>query len=187
NGCELFLAQVTGTVSKEKRVEDVPVIRDFPKVFLEDLPRLPLPRLVEFRIDLVPGATPVARSSVYSKINPRSGYDQLCIREEYIPFTAFRTRGEIHVDPAKIEAIKIWVALTKPTEVRQFLGLAGYYRWFIKEFSLIAKPLTKLTQKNKPFIWGNDEEKAFQTLKRKLCSAPILSLPEGSEDFCGVL
>nr|GFB37713.1 putative reverse transcriptase domain-containing protein [Tanacetum cinerariifolium] len=58
-----------------------------------------------------------------------------------------------------------------------------YYRRFIKEFSLIAKPLTKLTQKNKPFIWGNDEEKAFQTLKRKLCSAPILSLPEESEDF----
>nr|GFB86293.1 putative reverse transcriptase domain-containing protein [Tanacetum cinerariifolium] len=63
------------------------------------------------------------------------------------------------------------------------LGLVGYYRRFIKEFSLIAKPLTKLTQKNKPFVWGNDEEEAFQTLKRKLCSVPILSLPEGSEDF----
>nr|GFD32707.1 reverse transcriptase domain-containing protein [Tanacetum cinerariifolium] len=49
--------------------------------------------------------------------------------------------------------------------------------------SLIAKPLSKLTQKNKPFIWGNNEEEAFQRLKRKLCSAPILSLPEGSEDF----
>nr|GFD04872.1 putative reverse transcriptase domain-containing protein [Tanacetum cinerariifolium] len=49
--------------------------------------------------------------------------------------------------------------------------------------SLIAKPLTKLTQKNKPFVWGNNEEEAFQTLKRKLCSALILSLPEGSEDF----
>nr|GFB90612.1 putative reverse transcriptase domain-containing protein [Tanacetum cinerariifolium] len=89
----------------------------------------------------------------------------------------------IHVDPAKIEAIKSWAALTTPTEVRQFLGLAGYYRRFIKEFSLIAKPLTKLTQVGKPFIWGNNEEEAFQTLKQKLCSAPILSLPEGSEDF----
>nr|GFA78252.1 putative reverse transcriptase domain-containing protein [Tanacetum cinerariifolium] len=66
---------------------------------------------------------------------------------------------------------------------RQFLGLAGYYRRFIKEFFLIAKPLTKLTQKGKPFIWGNNDEEAFQTLKQKLCSAPILSLPEGSEDF----
>nr|GEU52418.1 reverse transcriptase domain-containing protein [Tanacetum cinerariifolium] len=60
NGCELFLAQVTETVSKEKRVEDVPVIRDFPKVFLKDLPGLPPPRQVEFRIDPIPGATPVA-------------------------------------------------------------------------------------------------------------------------------
>nr|GEW16594.1 putative reverse transcriptase domain-containing protein [Tanacetum cinerariifolium] len=62
NGCELFLAQVTGTVSKEKRVEDVPVVRDFPEVFPEDLPGLPPPRQVEFRIDLIPGATPVARA-----------------------------------------------------------------------------------------------------------------------------
>ncbi|GJX78540.1 putative reverse transcriptase domain-containing protein [Tanacetum coccineum] len=89
----------------------------------------------------------------------------------------------VHVDPAKIEAIKNWVALTTPTEVRQFLGLAGYYRRFIKEFSLISKPLTKLTQKNKPYVWGDDEEEAFQTLKMKLCSASILLLPEGSEDF----
>nr|GFA01723.1 hypothetical protein [Tanacetum cinerariifolium] len=62
-------------------------------------------------------------------------------------------------------------------------GLAGYYRRFIKEFSLIAKPLSKLTQKNKPFLWGNNEKEAFQTLKRKLCCAPILSFPEGSKDF----
>nr|GEZ29199.1 putative reverse transcriptase domain-containing protein [Tanacetum cinerariifolium] len=62
NGCELFLAQVTGTVSKEKRVEDVPVIRNFPEVFPEDLPGRPPPRQVEFRIDLVPGATHVARA-----------------------------------------------------------------------------------------------------------------------------
>ncbi|GJZ77502.1 putative reverse transcriptase domain-containing protein [Tanacetum coccineum] len=89
----------------------------------------------------------------------------------------------VHVDPAKIEAIKNWAAPTTPTEVRQFLGLAGYYRRFIKDFSLISKPLTKLTQKNKPYVWGDDEEEAFQTLKLKLCSAPILSLPEGSEDF----
>nr|GFB33454.1 putative reverse transcriptase domain-containing protein [Tanacetum cinerariifolium] len=61
NDCELFLAQVTGTVSKEKRVRDVPVISDFPEVFSEDLPGLPPPRQVEFRIDLVPGATPMAR------------------------------------------------------------------------------------------------------------------------------
>ncbi|GJW04179.1 hypothetical protein Tco_1563035 [Tanacetum coccineum] len=307
------------------------VIRDFPEVFPEELPGLPLPRQVEFRIDLVSRAAPVARapyrlapskmkelsvqlqellekgfihpnyhelnkltvenryplprindlfyqlqgSSVYSKIDMRSRYHQLRIKEEDIPITAFRTRyghfefqvmpfgltnmpavfmdlmnrvckpyldkfvivfiddiliyskndeehgkhlktisellkkeklyakflkcdfwldsiqflghmidrSGIHVDPAKIEAIKSWAALTTPTEVRQFLGLAGYYQRFIKGFSLISKPLTKLTQKNKKYEWGSEEEEAFQTLKWKLCSAPILALPEGTKDF----
>ncbi|GJV24141.1 putative reverse transcriptase domain-containing protein, partial [Tanacetum coccineum] len=87
----------------------------------------------------------------------------------------------VHVDPFKIEAIKSWAAPTTPTEVRQFLGLVGYYRRFIEGFSLISKPLTKLTQKNKKYEWGKEE--AFQTLKQKLCSAPILALPEGTKDF----
>ncbi|GKB06326.1 hypothetical protein Tco_0834559 [Tanacetum coccineum] len=65
------------------------------------------------------------------------------------------------VDPAKIEAIKNWAETTTPTEVRQFLGLAGYYRRFIEGFSWIAKPLTKLTQKNKIYEWGEEEEEAF--------------------------
>nr|GFC65020.1 putative reverse transcriptase domain-containing protein [Tanacetum cinerariifolium] len=64
----------------------------------------------------------------------------------------------IHVDPAKIEAIKDWESPKTPTDIRQFLGLGGHYRRFI-------------------------EEAAFQLLKRKLCSAPILALPEGSENF----
>nr|GEX21359.1 hypothetical protein [Tanacetum cinerariifolium] len=89
----------------------------------------------------------------------------------------------IHVDPTKIEAIKNWATPTTPTEVRRFLELAGYYRRFIKGFSLISKPLTKLTQKNKKYEWGKDEEEAFQLLKQKLCCAPTLSLPEGTEDF----
>nr|GFC16697.1 putative reverse transcriptase domain-containing protein [Tanacetum cinerariifolium] len=89
----------------------------------------------------------------------------------------------IHVDPAKIESIKDWVSPKKPTEIHQFLGLAGYYRRFIEGFSKIAKPMTKLTQKKIKFEWGDKQEAAFQPLKQKLCSAPILALPEGSEDF----
>ncbi|GJY66003.1 putative nucleotidyltransferase, ribonuclease H [Tanacetum coccineum] len=230
--------------------------------------RYPLPRIDDL-FDQLQG------SSVYSKIDLRSGYHQLRIREEDIPITAFRTRyghyefqvmpfgltnapavfmdlmnrvckpyldkfvivfiddiliysktkGEhsehlkiildllkkeklyakfskcdfwlesvqflghvinregVHVDPAKIEAVKNWPVPKSPTEVRQFMGLAGYYRRFIEGFSLIAKPLTKLTQKNKRFEWGADEDEAFQKLKQDLCTAPILALPEGPDDF----
>ncbi|KAJ9544313.1 hypothetical protein OSB04_024020 [Centaurea solstitialis] len=89
----------------------------------------------------------------------------------------------IHVDPAKIEAIKKWEAPKTPTEIRQFLGSAGYYRRFIANFSKIAQPLTTLTQKDEKFIWGEKQEEAFQLLKHKLCNAPILALPEGTDNF----
>ncbi|GJY63439.1 putative reverse transcriptase domain-containing protein [Tanacetum coccineum] len=320
-GCQVFLAQISAKKeedkSERKQIEDVPIVRDFPEVFPEDLPGLPPARPVEFQIDLIPGAAPVARapyrlapsemkelseqlqelsdkvknryplpriddlfdqlqgSSIYSKIDLRSGYHQLRVREQDVPKTAFRTRyghyefqvmpfgltnapavfmdlmnrvckpyldkfvivfiddiliyskdereheehlkailellkkeklyakfskcefwipkvqflghvidsRGIHVDPAKIESIKDWASPKTPTEIRQFLGLAGYYRRFIEGFSKIAKSMTKLTQKGIKFDWGEKEENAFQLIKQKLCSAPILALPEGSEDF----
>nr|GFC26958.1 putative reverse transcriptase domain-containing protein [Tanacetum cinerariifolium] len=89
----------------------------------------------------------------------------------------------IHVDPAKIESVKDWASPKSPTEIRQFLGLAGYYQRFIEGFSKIAKPMTKLTQKKVKFEWGDKQEAAFQLLKQKLCSAPSLALPKGSKDF----
>ncbi|GKC85971.1 putative reverse transcriptase domain-containing protein [Tanacetum coccineum] len=124
-------------------------------------------------------------SRVYSKINLRSGYHQLRVQEEYIPKTAFRTRyghyefqvmpfgltnapAGIHVDPAKIESIKDWASPKTLTEIRQFLGLAGYYRRFIKGFSKIAKPMTKLTQKNVKFDWSEKAEAAFQLYEAKV-------------------
>nr|GFB70518.1 putative reverse transcriptase domain-containing protein [Tanacetum cinerariifolium] len=89
----------------------------------------------------------------------------------------------IHVDPTKIESVKDWASPKSSTEIRQFLGLVGYYRRFIEGFSKMAKPMIKLTQKKVKFEWGDKQEAAFQLLKQKLCSASILALPEGSEDF----
>ncbi|GJT50807.1 putative reverse transcriptase domain-containing protein [Tanacetum coccineum] len=97
-------------------------------------------------------------------------------------FMDLMNRG-IHVDPAKIESVKDWASPKSATEIRQFLGLAGYYRRFIEGFSKIAKPMTKLTQKKIKFDWSDKAEAAFQLIKQKLCSAPILALPEGNEDF----
>ncbi|KAF5756737.1 putative nucleotidyltransferase, Ribonuclease H [Helianthus annuus] len=353
-GCAAFLAHIVDKKVEEPKIEDIPVVREYPEVFPEDLPGLPPQRQVEFHIDLVPGAAPVVKapyrlapsemqelstqlqelldkgfirpsfspwgapvffvkkkdgslrmcidyrelnkltiknryplpriddlfdqlqgSSFYSKIDLRFGYHQLRIQEESIPKTAFRTRyghyeflvmpfgltnapavfmdlmnrvckpyldkfvivfiddiliysktkaeheqhlrailellkkeqlyakfskcefwirevqfhghvvnGDgIHVDPTKIEAIKNWETPKTPTEIRQFLGFAGYYRRFIENFSKIVQPLTLLTQKDKKFDWGIKQEEAFQILKEKLCNAPILALPEGTDDF----
>ncbi|GJW04366.1 putative reverse transcriptase domain-containing protein [Tanacetum coccineum] len=357
-GCPIFLAHVTTKKaedkSKEKRLEDVPIVQDFLEVFPEDLPGIPPTRQVKFQIDLIPGAAPVAQapyrlalsemkelsdelkelfdkgfirpssspwgapvlfvknkdgsfrmcidywelikltvknryplpriddlfdqiqgSSVYSKIDLRSGYHQLRVWEKDIPKTAFRTRyghyefqvilfgltnapavfmdlmkrvcqpyldkfmivfiddiliyskskqdheehlklilkllkkeqlyakfskckfwipkvqfsGHvidsqcIHVDPAKIESIKDWASIKTAIEIHQFLGIPGYYRRFIEGFSKMAKPMTKLTQKKVKFDWGDKAETTFQLIKQKLCSALILALPKGSEDF----
>nr|GFA54108.1 putative reverse transcriptase domain-containing protein [Tanacetum cinerariifolium] len=88
-----------------------------------------------------------------------------------------------HVDPAKIKSVKDWASPKSPMEIRQFLGLAGYYRRFIKGFLKMAKPMTNLTQEKVKFEWGDKQEAAFPLLKQILCSAPILALPEGSGDF----
>ncbi|GKD71813.1 putative reverse transcriptase domain-containing protein, partial [Tanacetum coccineum] len=73
----------------------------------------------------------------------------------------------IHIDPAKIESIKDWASPKTPTEIRQFLGLAGYYRRFSEGYLKIARPMTKMTQKSVKFDWGEKPEAAFQLLKQK--------------------
>ncbi|GKD66964.1 putative reverse transcriptase domain-containing protein [Tanacetum coccineum] len=92
-------------------------------------------------------------------------------------------RDGIHMDPSKVESIKDWKTPESSTEIRSFLGLAGYYRRFIENFSKIAKPLTLLTQKNKTYVWGNEQDEAFHILKEKLCNAPVLALLDGPNDF----
>ncbi|GJT86634.1 putative reverse transcriptase domain-containing protein [Tanacetum coccineum] len=259
------MRHVVSAKAKEQKQEDIIVVRDFPKVFLDDLSGLPPIREIEFRIELVPGAIPIRvsfdqahrlgehqyyllrrrmcidyrelnkltiknhyplpriddlfdqlqGSQDFSKIDLRSGYHQLRVHEDDIPKTTFRTRyghfeftvmpfgltntpvireendflghvinGDgIHADPSKIEAVKNWEAPRTPSEVHLFLGLAGYYCRFIENFSKIAKSLTLLNQKSKTFDWGEEQERAFQTLKDKLCNVPVLALPDGSEDF----
>ncbi|XP_074351383.1 uncharacterized protein LOC141690484 [Apium graveolens] len=353
-GCEHFIAYVIDRSQEPAKLEDIPVVNEFPDVFPDELPGLPPDREIEFAIDLAPGTEPVSKApyrmapvemkelakqlqellekgvirpsvspwgapvlfvkkkdgsmrlcidyrelnkltiknkyplpriddlfdqlkgaKYFSKIDLRSGYHQLKIKPEDIPKTAFRTRyghyeflvmsfgltnapaafmdlmniifkeyldkcvivfiddiliyskteedhaehlrttleilkkkklyaklskcefwlqevqflghivsnEGIKVDPAKIEAITNWERPRTPTEVRSFLGLAGYYRRFVQNFSRIATPLTKLTRKNEKFIWNDKCEKSFQELKRRLITAPVLSLPDDQGNF----
>ncbi|RVW60053.1 Retrovirus-related Pol polyprotein from transposon 17.6 [Vitis vinifera] len=324
-GCQGFLASVMSNES-DLKLEDIPIVKEYPDVFLEDLPGLPPKREVEFTIDLVPGTGPMSkapyrmapvelkelkvqlqelldkgfiRPSVspwgapvlfvkkkdgsmrlcidYRELNKifESGYHQLRVRGEDVPKTAFRTRyghyeflvmpfgltnapaafmdlmnrvfkpyldqfvvvfiddilvysrsreeheghlsivlqtlrdkqlyaklkkcefwldrisflghvvsnDGISVDPGKVDAVANWRRPSTVTEIRSFLGLAGYYRRFIEGFSKIALPLTKLTQKGVKFEWSDDCECSFQELKNRLVSAPILTIPSGSGGF----
>ena len=89
----------------------------------------------------------------------------------------------ITVDPAKVEAVVKWKSPKSATEIRSFMGLAGYYRRFIEGFSKIVAPLTLLTRKDQPFTWMDKCEESFQELKRRLTSAPILVIPDVGKLF----
>ena len=93
------------------------------------------------------------------------------------------SKDGISVDLSKIEAVSKWSAPTNVSEIRSFLGLAGYYRRFVEGFSSLAAPLTTLTKKDKKFEWTQKCEQSFLELKRRLTSAPILILPSGDEEF----
>ena len=93
------------------------------------------------------------------------------------------TSQGIEVDPAKIEAISSWPPPKTVTQVRSFLGLAGFYRCFVKDFGSIAAPLNELTRKDVPFVWGDVQQDAFMMLKDKLTHAPLLQLPDFNKMF----
>nr|ABA98118.1 retrotransposon protein, putative, Ty3-gypsy subclass [Oryza sativa Japonica Group] len=335
-------------------LEEIPIVREYPDVFPDDLPGMPPKRDIEFRIDLVPGTTPIHKrpyrmaanelaevkrqvddllqkgyirpssspwgapvifvekkdhtqrmcmdyralndvtiknkyplpriddlfdqlkgATVFSKIDLRSGYHQLRIKEEDIPKTAFTTRyglfectvmsfgltnapaffmnlmnkvfmeyldkfvvvfiddiliysrtkeeheehlrlaleklrehqlyakfskcefwlsevkflghvisaGGVAVDPSNVESVTNWKQPKTVSEIRSFLGLAGYYRRFIENFSKIAKPMTRLLQKDVKYKWSEECEQSFQELKSRLISAPILILPDPKKGF----
>ena len=84
----------------------------------------------------------------------------------------------VSVDTSKVEAVQDWAQPKSVFEIRSFLGLAGYYRRFVKDFSRLASPLTRLTRKGVKFVWSETCEKSFQELKVRLTTAPVLIIPE---------
>nr|AAM00970.1 Putative retroelement [Oryza sativa Japonica Group]ABB47126.1 retrotransposon protein, putative, Ty3-gypsy subclass [Oryza sativa Japonica Group] len=343
------------TVEKNlRKLEDIPIVCEYPEVFPEDLTTMPPKREIEFRIDLAPGTAPIYKrpyrmaanelaevkkqvdeqlqkgyirlstspwgapvifvekkdktkrmcvdyralnevtiknkyplpriddlfdqlkgAKVFSKIDLRSGYHQLRIREEDIPKTAFTTRYGLYectvmsfgltnapaffmnlmnkvfmefldkfvvvfiddiliyskseeeheqhlrlvleklkehqlyakfskcdfwltevkflghvitaqgvaVDPSNVESVTKWTPPKTVSQIRSFLGLAGYYRRFIENFSRIARPMTQLLKKDEKFKWTAECDKSFEELKKKLVSAPVLILPDQMKDF----
>ncbi|WVZ76335.1 hypothetical protein U9M48_024318 [Paspalum notatum var. saurae] len=89
----------------------------------------------------------------------------------------------VAVDPSKVEDVLNWKQPETVTEIRSFLGLAGYYRRFIKDFSKTAKPMTSLTKKNAKYLWDTKCEEAFTSLKKSLTSAPVLAQPDVTKPF----
>ena len=89
----------------------------------------------------------------------------------------------ISVDPEKIQAVKDWKAPKTVKGIKSFIGMAGYYKRFVQDFSKIATPLTKLTRKDEKFVWTEECPAAFEELKKRLITAPVFKTPTGSGDM----
>ncbi|XP_020979651.1 uncharacterized protein LOC110272134 [Arachis ipaensis] len=167
----------------DQSLENIPVVCEFPDVFPDDINEFSPNREVEFAIELVPGAGPISITP-YRMLPLEMTELKAQLEDLLVKFLGHVVSKQgIAVDPAngvtaKVEAIMNWERPTLVTEIRSFLGLAGYYRRFIKEFSQLALPLTKLTRKDTPFIWTSECEESFQALKHRLTTAPVLVLPE---------
>ena len=105
------------------------------------------------------------------------------LRKEVIYLGHIISENGILPDPSKLEAVRNFPTPRKVKDVQSFIGLAGYYRKFIENFSQIAKPLTKLTKKTEIFEWKNEQQIAFENLKEKLMTAPVLKYPDFNEEF----
>jgi hypothetical protein len=119
---------------------------------------------------------------VLKRLRAHQLYSKLSKCEFWLEKIAFLghilTTEGIEVDPSKVEAVSKWKQPSNVTEVRSFLGMAGYYRRFIKGFSSIARPMIELLKKDNTFVWTPKCEESFQIIKKKLTTAPILTLPD---------
>nr|GEW21439.1 reverse transcriptase domain-containing protein [Tanacetum cinerariifolium] len=200
--------------SEDKRLENIPVVRDFPYVFLEDLPGLPPVRKVEFQNDLIPGAAPVARvpyrlapsemqelsdqlqeladrGIIRPSTSPRGALVlfvkkkgrsfRMCIDYRKLNKLTVKNRYLLpRIDDLfdKLQGISYYTHTNTPI-LRTHRLLLEIYQGFLKD----CKVFGRINPKNKKYIWGEDQETAFQLLKQKLCEASILALPKGNDDF----
>ncbi|GJZ73995.1 putative reverse transcriptase domain-containing protein [Tanacetum coccineum] len=162
-----------------------------PAIFMDLMNRVCKPYLDKFVIVFIDDILIYSKSEEEHEVHLKTILDLLKKEKLYAKFSKCEfwfkevqflghvvNRDGIHMDPSKVESVKNWKTPKSSTEIRSFLGLAGYYRRFIENFSKIAKALTLLTQKNKTYVWGDKQDEAFRILKENLCNAPVLALPD---------
>jgi RNase H-like domain found in reverse transcriptase/Reverse transcriptase (RNA-dependent DNA polymerase) len=93
------------------------------------------------------------------------------------------SEGTVHMDDVKVEKVRKWLPPSNITEVHKFLGFTGYYRYFIKDYSKIAKPLLFLTHNTTPWQWNNKQQQAFENLRDLMCQQPVLKQPDFTRPF----
>jgi hypothetical protein len=124
---------------------------------------------------------------VFEKLRSNQLYAKFSKCEFWLTEVAFLghvfSAGGISVDPSKVKDVLNWMPLMNASEIRSFLGLADYYHQFIKDFSEIAKPMTRLLKKNKDFNWTEEYQVSFKELKKRLTLAPVLILPDITKKF----
>ncbi|WVZ93926.1 hypothetical protein U9M48_039876 [Paspalum notatum var. saurae] len=167
-----------------KPTEGIRVVCEYPDVFPDELP-------VFIDDILIYSKTEEEHEEhlrlVLQKLRDHKLYAKLSKCEfwlDQVPFLGhIVSKGGIMVDPSKISSVMDWKVPEVVREVRGFLGLAGYYRRFIESFSRIAKPMTSLLEKGVPFNWTKERQAAFDELKKRLTTAPVLTLPDLTKSF----
>ncbi|GFS44397.1 hypothetical protein Acr_00g0090090 [Actinidia rufa] len=175
--------------------EELPsVVCDFPDIFPKTLLGLPPEREVEFTIDLLSEEHQSHLSIILELLREHRLYAKLSKCEFWLSEVKFLghvvSKVGVSVDPSKIESVLHWERPKCVFEIRSFLGLAGYYRRFVQDFSRLAAPMTRLTRKGTRFVWDDKCESAFKELKTHLTRVPILIVPErgvGYSVYCDAL